>query len=183
MFSFYTGIGSRETPIEIASLISRYTKYLAHKGYGLRSGGANGADSFFQNACDGPMQIFLPWNGFNGFRHNPDQGFYNVQLFENYVEAEDIASCFHPHWRQLKPPVRALHTRNVYQVLGPDLQHPSISVICWALPETTRAKTGVKGGTGLAVRLAHSYNIPIFNLYFSTLQQKVEAILNKPWIF
>lgn len=38
---------------------------------------------------------------------------------------------------------------------------PSKFLVCWAEP----SKDGVKGGTGLAWRIAKSNNIPCFNLY------------------
>jgi len=45
---FYTGIGSRKTPIDIKTLIINITKTLANNSYILRSGGADGANLFFE---------------------------------------------------------------------------------------------------------------------------------------
>ena len=49
---YYTGIGSRETPIEIQKLFINVGRYLAKKKLILRSGGANGADQAFEKGCD-----------------------------------------------------------------------------------------------------------------------------------
>ena len=43
----YTGIGSRETPVEIAAKMTELAVRLDALGYTLRSGGAQGADTFF----------------------------------------------------------------------------------------------------------------------------------------
>lgn len=45
----YTGIGSRETPYEIQDLMKRIAFKLAENGWLLRSGGAEGADTAFEN--------------------------------------------------------------------------------------------------------------------------------------
>jgi len=171
---YYTGIGSRECPTSILHLIECYSTYLDIKGYCLRSGGAEGADSAFQRGSH-YHEIFLPWNGFNGLAENPELGIFNPEYFTNYTVAQSIAATMHPAWERLKPAVRKLHTRNVYQVLGVDLNTPSKAVVCWALPDT---KQIVKGGTGLAVRLAAANNIPIFNLHDAAVETKVRTIIN-----
>lgn len=49
---YYAGVGSRETPQDILNTMYKIGKYLASKGYTLRSGGAIGADTAFENGCD-----------------------------------------------------------------------------------------------------------------------------------
>ncbi len=44
----YTGIGSRETPIEILEIFKNIGKYLGEIGYTLRSGGTDGADNYYE---------------------------------------------------------------------------------------------------------------------------------------
>jgi hypothetical protein len=54
---------------------------------------------------------------------------------------------------------KKLMARNMYQVLGQDLETPTSFIVCWT-------KDGkASGGTGQALRVAKKYNIPIFNLY------------------
>ena len=43
----YTGIGSRETPHHILTLMTEIANILDNIGYTLRSGGADGADTAF----------------------------------------------------------------------------------------------------------------------------------------
>jgi len=48
---FYTGIGSRKTPYQVQQQMQRIAQFLAKKGYTLRSGSANGADSAFEEGA------------------------------------------------------------------------------------------------------------------------------------
>lgn len=149
--NYYTGIGSRETPIEILSVFTKVGKFLANKGYILRSGHAEGADSAFEYGCDlasGNKEIYLPWNGFEGS---------DSKLIVNDSNAFEIAEKFHPYWHNLKQGARKLQARNSHQVLGWDLETPSKFIICW-----TKNGSG-SGGTGQAIRIAKAYDIPIFD--------------------
>ena len=62
---YYAGIGSRETPVELKEKIKTVVEHLNQKNYTLRSGGAQGADSFFEEFAR-KKEIYLPWMGFNG---------------------------------------------------------------------------------------------------------------------
>ena len=54
-----------------------------------------------------------------------------------------------------------MHARNVYHVLGQDLNTPSKLLVAW----TKLTKAGQPtGGTATAIRLAEKHNIPCFNL-------------------
>lgn len=60
---YYAGIGSRESPPGILALMVEVGKFLAQKGYVLRSGGADRADKAFEQGCDqvqGQKEIYLP---------------------------------------------------------------------------------------------------------------------------
>ena len=147
----YTGIGSRETPEQILATMILIGKYLAEKGWVLRSGGAKGADSAFEEGCDsvgGLKEIYIPWQGFNG----------RTGIVVATPEAEVMASKYHPAWDKCSSGAKKLHTRNIPQVLGEDLQTLTDMVVCW----TVGGKRG--GGTGQALRVAQDYNIPIFDL-------------------
>ena len=151
----YTGIGSRETPVEIASRMSEFAVRLAALGYTLRSGGAPGADTFFEMGALS-KQIFLPWKGFN---KNPSN------LFNVSDDALALASEHHPAWGKLSTPVKKLMGRNAYQVLGLELDTPSQFLLCWTLDacESHLSRTAKTGGTGLAISIASRLGIPIYN--------------------
>lgn len=145
---FYTGIGSRETPSKILTLMTKLARYLNDKGYTLRSGGAQGADSAFETGTH-KKEIYLPWKGFNG---NPSP------LHTISDEAFEMAKHFHPAWRMCNQAARKFHARNCYQVLGLDLNTPSEFILCWTL------NASGEGGTGQALRIAKYYSIPIYDL-------------------
>lgn len=151
MLKIYTGIGSRETPKHILEVISKISSYLSKDGFVLRSGGAVGADlAFEKGCCSGNKEIYLHWRGFNG-NASP--------LFILSEEAYSIAKQYHPRWDSLSDAVKKYHCRNVYQVLGYDLETPTIFIICWT-------KDGkFTGGTGQALRIANDKNILIYNLH------------------
>jgi hypothetical protein len=156
---YYAGIGSRSTPFDVLGLMRDIAKHLGPKGWCLRSGGAQGADTAFEDAAINnhhPMEIYLPWPGF-AFRPTTPEYIVASKL-ENYHRAREIAAQFHPAWMRCSDAARKLHTRNVYQILGRDLATPVEAVICW-----TPAGSG-SGGTGQALRIARAHNIPIRDL-------------------
>lgn len=148
----YAGIGSRDTPKSLRQEISDIAFYLAN-GFNmiLVSGGASGADSFFEEGCDaakGRKEIWLPHRGFNGH--------YNDLLPSE--DAYVVASRYVPHWKHCKGFARNAHARNCHQVLGADLLTPVKFVICWT------PMGEVVGGTATALRIAQDHEIPILNL-------------------
>lgn len=149
---YYTGIGSRSTPLIILDIFEKLGYIFAKSNLILRSGGADGADSAFELGCNvfkGNKEIYLPWKNFN----NNNSKLYNIPN-----EAFIIAKKIHPNWNNLKDSVKKLHARNICQILGYDLKSPSKFVICWT-PEGKAI-----GGTATAINTAKIYGIPVFNL-------------------
>lgn len=173
----YTLIGSRETPDDILELMEEIAVKLNSQGWVVRSGGADGADTCAEQQHayeDWRMEIYLPWNGFNG-RSNLKLGYIDSARLETYGTAQGIAEDLHPNWEACSRGARALHTRNVFQIMGKDLDKNSKFVICWAIP--TGDGQFVKGGTGQAVRLAITLGIPIFNLYHEEVVERLTKYL------
>lgn len=169
----YAGIGSRETPKEIMYFMSEIASKLELKGYTLRSGGADGADLAFENGVTELKEIYIPWKGFN----NSDSELY---VFNNN-ESFRIASENHPGWIHLKEPVRKLMARNVYQILGSNLDTPVKFVICWTKDscKSHLTRTNKTGGTGLAISVASKLGIPIFNLNNPSSYNRLLKFLEK----
>jgi hypothetical protein len=160
---FYTGIGSRETPKPVLGFMTEIGMYFAKQGFVLRSGGSDGADKAFEEGCDlakGIKEIYLPWKNFN----NNDSIFYSPTK-----EAYAIAERYHPNWSACSDGGKALHARNTHQVLGANLQLPSLFVICWSLQT---------GGTTQAIRVAKSHNIPVINLFILKIKD-IKMLLRK----
>ena len=154
---YYAGIGSRETPIEIKDKIKIIVDYLNKKDYVLRSGGADGADSFFEEYAK-EKEIFLPWKNFRGNKST---------LYNPTVEAFNLAEKYHPNWSKVSYWGKKLMARNSHQVLGEDLKTPVEFVICWT-------KDGkATGGTGQAIRIAEDLKIPVYNLFYEDNLDKI----------
>lgn len=146
---YYTGIGSRDTPEHVLDEMTQLAREFVKRGWTLRSGGAQGADTAFEKDAMFFKEIYLPWKGFNG---------NGSELFESSEEAFELAARSHPAWHRCSEGARKIHARNVHQVLGRDLKTPSSVVVCW-----TRGGRFI-GGTAQALRIAKSWHIPIFNL-------------------
>ena len=148
---FYAGIGSRQTPKDVLDLMTRLAKCLAREGWTLRSGGAEGADTAFQNGArgEGPSFIYRP--------HHATPA------------AMELAAKFHPAWERCSEYAQKLHARNGFQVLGPRLDQPSKFVVCW-----TPGASG-SGGTGQAIRVAKAYGIDVYDLADPTVRRRIET--------
>lgn len=153
---YYAGIGSRETPSNILSLMTNIAGWMESQGWVLRSGGAKGADTAFEMGVKNlnMMQIFVPWKGFSRSKH------HCFAWLSPDIEAKayGLAAQYHPNWDACSFGAKALHARNMAQILGPELDIPADMVICW-----TPNASG-KGGTGQALRIARALEIPVFDL-------------------
>lgn len=170
-----SGIGSRETPESDGNRMKSFAHCVTKNNGIMRSGGAPGADTFFAAGVSDPnrQEIFLPFKNFNGVQSGV--GIYILQELhlKKRQAAEKIAEKFHPNWAavQRNPTVVSLMTRNVFQVLGCNLNTPSDLVVMWAKgTRNSIAKKNannrivdVPGGTGLAVRLAAFLEIPVLH--------------------
>lgn len=153
----YAGIGSRETPPDIQSLMTTIAFGLAERDFILRSGGARGADSAFEVGAGLSKEIFLPWKG---YENNPST------LFNVPKEAIALAKTLHPAWDALTDGMRKMHARNCCQILGGTLDRPVSFVVCWTPDGLSNEKdrTRKSGGTATAIVLANRRNIPVYNL-------------------
>ena len=186
----YTGIGSRSTPRSILDLMTEVGIYFGKHGITLRSGGASGADTAFEQGCDsvgGPKQIFFPSQNFNGKLASNRPGTYwmggpFVDTQMALAEAEiiwNIRNNMPCIWKHLKCFTQLLMGRNTLQILGPTLQTPTKIVICW-----TKDGEAI-GGTGQALSMAQSINeniklsyvIPILNLQKESHREAIVNVL------
>lgn len=154
---YYAGIGSRETPIELKDNIKNIVEYLNSLDYILRSGAAPGADTFFEEYA-GQKEIYLPWRNFEG---------NESRLYKPSKESFEMAAKYHPNWYRLSIGARRLMARNCHQVLGQDLKTPVKFIVCWT------KDGGATGGTGQALRMAKDLNIPVYNLFFDNMVDKI----------
>lgn len=174
---YYAGIGSRDTPDNILDMMEVLAKYLGFLAYTLRSGGAEGADTAFElGVCDhNQKEIYLPWKNFN--HDDPKRKTLEISpLFLDALPKEiqwkgaEIAEHYHPRWRALSYGAKKLHTRNVFQIMGKDLNTPVEFVVCW----TSDGKAS--GGTGQALRIAQDKGIQIYNLFSNS---EAKTLINR----
>lgn len=154
MSKYYAGIGSRRrTPSFIFDMMSSVASKLESIDYILRSGGAQGADTAFENGViyNNNKEIFRP-------KHAT-------------TEAIELASRFHPTWDACSPIARKLHGRNSMIILGSDLNSPVKFVICYT-PDGSDS-----GGTGLGIRIAKNFNIPVFNLFHTDTRDRLDKFI------
>jgi hypothetical protein len=163
----YTGIGSRTTPSGVLRLMEELAARLARRGRILRTGISPGADQAFfagARAAAGRVELYLPWPGFEADAWAGGEEPEVRLLAAPSAEARGLAARFHPHWQALAPRERQLLARDGHEVLGADLASPSSFVVCWT-PDASLDGSGVYAdGTGQALRIAHGYGIPVFNL-------------------
>jgi len=152
MTRYYAGIGSRETPRAVLMAMRYLASELCMKGWILRSGGARGADSAFEDAVPSNMrQIFLPWPGYENKDMSMDIEPHHVEL------AMRMAQENHPAWHKCSDGARNLHARNSLIIMGPEMDTPVDFIACW----TVGGLGG--GGTGQALRIAKERGIEVFD--------------------
>lgn len=161
----YAGIGSRKTPSDVINMMVEIGHQLARAGYVLRTGGAEGADEAFIIGSEvdlidwvgpgGEAEVYLPWPTYNGWGQRSSW----PGRFDNPTsDALALAKLYHPNWYACSQGARKLHARNMHIVAGINLDDPVDFVVCW----TPNGKGS--GGTGQALRFAHSLNITVFDL-------------------
>lgn len=172
---YYTGIGARKTPPDILKVMETLAWHLAAKGWTLRSGGAGGADSAFEKGVIRYTQdqdiyptakhanIYIPWRSFKDIDPLHKDMYVYSDIVDKHVRmnAEVTASMIHPNWDACSRGAKALHTRNIFQVLGHwQVEKPSRFLVCWA----PISGDSITGGTRSAVELAKSKGVEVFNL-------------------
>ena len=169
-----TGIGSRETPQSEMDLLTRIAAAAEKRGMRGRSGGAGGADLAFERGFTDPknIDVIVPWKGFlpKGMTQRDVDAFLGrprpasgpgapVMLpWAKRQEAEEKASHYHPAWHKCSPGAKSLHTRNIPQVVGLELDRPADLVVAWTIDGKAT------GGTGQAIRMAQDIGVPVANL-------------------
>lgn len=162
MGSYYTGVGSRSIPSNIAVIMGKFAK--KQKKRTLRSGGAAGADTAFELYAD-KKNIFLPWP-------KAVEEHYHISRFTDaeLAFADAILEEVFPYRLSKKTTIN-LFRRNVFQVLG---KCDSISsavcsdfLICYTQDGCTGHGDyvlGKTGGTGIAILIADMFNVEVFNM-------------------
>ena len=170
---FVTGVGSRKVAGEGKDRIIEIAQLLDKAGYSLRSGGADGCDTLFeQNMPNSKKYIYLPWKGFNK---------NTSELCTVTDEAKKMAATVHPKYWALGIGPQKLHARNVYQVLGQNMDKPSDLLVCWTEDGCNSEKSSSisTGGTRTAIVLAERNQVPVYNVQNEKDYKAVKELLEK----
>jgi len=169
---YVTLVGSRDMPSDVKGLLGEVGGRLAMDGFHGRSGFADGADiEFFKGYLnEGLASLFTNYMPWWKFRSNEEPLWHVTEVKDTFklvpsaylTDATEIASGIHPAWHRCTRGPRALHTRNVCQVLGDDLATPSKVLYCYVGKVDKHGDP--TGGTRTAWMLAKKYNIPCRNL-------------------
>lgn len=155
----FAGIGSRQITKEEEKRIAEISAVLSSLGYVCYSGGAEGSDYIFEQSCKETI-VFIPWNNYkNPFKTYIESS--NIIVAGNTIEGNESVFKFHPAPNRLSQGGKKLMCRNYHQIHGMNSLPKVELVVCCAHPDKN---FGVKGGTGQAIRVALSENIPIFNI-------------------
>lgn len=173
----YTGVGSRELTKQGAAMVRDVANALYEHQYILSTGdAAQGCDDvFWDQTPDGYKKRYGPFG----------KTVYSVQTCvidpeqPSYEIANRIAGLTHPAWRWIPDWMKELHTRNVFQVLGEQVNCPSEFLVCWTPDgaESCSETSKKTGGTGTAIRVADTFGVPVFNLQRSDAVDRLASYL------
>lgn len=154
---------------------------LALLGGVLCTGDAPGSDTNFyvgyklgRGAKMPPAQIYYTnLKNQRNSTHSPINGYHELEMYpETRHIAQDMAYEARGSFNGLWDSGIALHTRNAFQVLSEDLQHPRLFTVFTAEP-ANKAGTKCKGGTNTAFQISRKNKIPAVNLWVEEERTKL----------
>jgi hypothetical protein len=144
----FVGARRKEIPDSEFEILSaaypRIGRALVGKGITAISGGADGMDQLAEKAFGNNVISYRTDRWPNSPR------FVRVLDEKVYATALQMVASIHPAWERVKPEHRALHARNMAQVLQDDLRHPTAFLVAWAKPKGV----SIDGGTRSAYELS-----------------------------
>lgn len=173
----YAGIGARRTPPEDLELMHALAGRLARAGWTLRTGGAIGADSAFEEGAIAGRGDWETYRSDGGWSASFSSGFVHLIPRGPTTAAYELAATVHPAWWRCSDMVKALHARNAHEILGADLDDPVSFVVCWTPDGSIDGASRESGGTGQALRIAALYSVPVFNLQRPDHRVRIERYL------
>lgn len=163
MVGAYACIGSRKTSLSAAQKLYTIASVFAKERWTVTSGHSGPADMAGEAShvdLNAPVEIYLPWEGFNGAHYGKRIGEveFPFMAYQLLPVATTMAMQHHPNWHALTPGGRAMMIRNGFQILRRDLATPVDFVLC------NTPGGGGTGGTGQALRIAATYGVPVFDI-------------------
>lgn len=165
LYSAITFVGNRDTPVKEIKYIAAFAKQFVNSGAILRSGNAHGFDQVLSDIPSDSREIYLPYVRFGRTLEDRTNVYIPRREFDNYPQAEALVRKLHPNKNLLPVQMQSL-AKEVYLVLGKDLQSPSDIVFCWTKDGAYQLHqlTEETGRAAMAIRVAIHYNIPVVNI-------------------
>lgn len=179
-FIRYAGIGPRDITEPVANVLTVIAQGLCDSNCWLHSGWGRGSDqAFAAGSAINRQTQFIPWESFNDANKIPQEnlGEHDPFMVVNHSEQSmRLASQYHPYWNRMHQNTKLLMSRNVFILLGADLQTPVDFVVFWQSLEDDQSVTS---GTNHTRRMAQSFGIPLFNMRVPADQ---DALVNHVFI-
>lgn len=155
----YAGVGSREAPDDILVVMENFARFAALRGDTLSTGAAYGADEAFMSGArsvhGSKATIYAPWDGYLTTARVLPYWYVSTSVCARSLL---LASQVHPAWDRCSDKAKRLHARNGYVVLSLSLRTPVDFIVAWTQDGR------LVGGTGQALRIAKTHDVPILNL-------------------
>ena len=162
---YYTGIGSRSTPLDTRRLMTEISMYFQINGYTLRTGSNSVADKAFELGAGTLKEIYVPWNGWEerrGISTVNDSSLTLARRIWIHRQKFGISILDDPSydstWEKLHEGTKILLAKTMCMIAGKDLNTQSNALICW----TPSCK--LIGISAHPITLALISRIPVFNL-------------------
>lgn len=181
-------VGSRDVPLDILELMIRIGRTFTDLGVMISSGDAFGSDRAgwygakqSRKYSEVGARIYLTESWRNRKRVELNPFFMIAEDYpETWQQAKVMASSARGNFNGLNDYGIALHTRNVYQIFGHNLDELIRAIVYYAKPVGDVKNEVVKGGTNTAVRLAVNAEVPTrINLYTQEGQDWAYKFLEK----
>ncbi|MGI2184914.1 hypothetical protein ACRN9F_22140 [Shewanella oncorhynchi] len=187
----YTGLCAENAPKAERQFLCVVAEKLAREGYFLRSGGLEEYSSPFEagvlapigidpeapRSISPPMHIYLPF-GMAGERVADQETYIDIQRLHHMKTGQyhEVASA-HRDVRLTISVNRSFELDSVVPaLLGSDLNKKSLFMVCWASNPTFDNKNMINdcsGSMSMAVRIAYSHGIEIFNTAVPTHKHRL----------
>lgn len=164
---YYTGVGTSKAPLKHLTLFALVAEALK-EDHILRSCEENGSCSAFREGSAYEGEMFIPWEEYNGSFSSYITSEFDDELIKK-AESICLLPEISPEYSEVEDKVKKVMVRNVFSLLGADLNSKSKFMIYYTpkgelskedCVNTPEYKTGL---TAHQIKIAEYHNIPRFN--------------------
>ena len=163
---------NRDVPEQIKLRAIELTRTLIAAGHIARVGKMDGLEADVCAVVTQNTECHFPWKN---FADSDSKNNFNTP------EILAIAKHFATGWDQVKFTIQGFMGKNVRLLLGNKAMSLAQFMICYTDDgaETTKEVTPRAGMCGHAIKVAHFYNIPVFNLKHQDCESRVLAMFGQ----